>query len=449
MKKTKISIITILALSLLLTTACGEKSRDELLDEEIKALMDTLPEVKEIAGESNRKTIDIAVLLPISGEFMSIGTSILNGLKMAEKKIESSNLLEGKKLNLLIKDISCDGDSNLKLITKEITLLDIPVIIDGTCPSDSKKIKEFSELSNIVDIRLFPDFSKEFDTKSVFKFYPNEEKYIEKFLEFINDLDYKNITIVNDYNDLEATIWDKLVIKLGENNIKINTLKFEENDEKFISKIKGIESDVLLVLSENPTTMGKMIIKISDQNIGIPILANSTLGNKNILKTIGLGTDKIVVFKTFFQKHARLNKFLKEYEVKNKKESLYPFFSANAHDSLEILAETINMVGYNRDAIKGYLYGKKNENKLIGTIDFNKDAYINDLEVGIYLKEGEILKEYLSKKQLSKTTDKVLPISDLVEEEIEKNEKEDEELLIIEEAEIEEETEINSIIIIE
>lgn len=109
-------------------------------------------ETNKTNGAMEAKTVKIGVLLPLTGSLANVGAGMRDAVILAAEDANAKGGIDGKKLELVIEDTSCDPAKAVTALNKMITQDKIVALVGGTCSGESLAIAPILNQNKIVAI---------------------------------------------------------------------------------------------------------------------------------------------------------------------------------------------------------------------------------------------------------------------------------------------------------
>lgn len=202
-------------------------------------------------SESGSGTIKIGVTAPLSGDYASAGTDIVNAAKLAAEEINSSGGLLGKQIEIVAEDDQCDSQVGVQAAQK---LMDegVVAVAGGYCSSAS--IPETQELAKkhiafVADASTNPDLTEK-NPGNVFRVIGRDDQqgpFAAKFMKEV--LGAKKAAVIHDNTTYAKGLADEAKKGLEENGVQVVYFDAITPGEKdytsTLTRIKSLNPDVI------------------------------------------------------------------------------------------------------------------------------------------------------------------------------------------------------------
>ena len=345
------------------------------------------------ASSVDRPSITIGVIASLTGTGAARGESVVHGLQLALEKIQRDKLLPDFELKLEVQDVPLDEVSRMPAAFNFLTDVKHVSAIIGPMGSDLALA-----IAPLVDEKKIPVIAHTASTLRattdnyfMLRFWPTAHNYADAILTQLNKLGYRRIASITSINNNTADLRQVLVARFAGSSPPI-TFVFDEQvtpDEKdfrtLLTKIKQQSFDALF-LNLFEGQIGLVAQQARQLGIAAPIFTNSVTTAAEFEVA-----DPKFLEGAWFPRFAGYGEVGRQAFIQRfGKESVNPESATAAHDALLALAEAINQVGDNPQAITGYLYQAKFTG-LIGQFYFlpSGDAVI---PIGLrQIRNGEIV----------------------------------------------------------
>ncbi len=177
-----------------------------------------------LSSEDKKPILKVGLLAPLTGEYKSLGDSLLYSLQMALEEIDDKNIL------IIPRDTGFDDKEKLELAIKDIVDQGAKVIIGPLSNKDFKRVKKFSNVTFISPSNISPKIENNIISIGI-----SLDSQLLALTKFIRK-QKKNKTVImfpeNDYsNFIEAKIKE-----LGLNDYKL--FKYSPNPEVLTGEIE-------------------------------------------------------------------------------------------------------------------------------------------------------------------------------------------------------------------
>jgi len=339
------------------------------------------------------KTVDIGVILPLTGPIASGGVRVLNGIQLAVEQYEQDNDLD---ISLIIEDSQAQPSIGVNVVNKLINIDKVNVIIGDLTSGVTLAIAPIVEKNKIVlmapgasnpKVRNAGDYifrnwvSDDFDgTVAAMYLYNKLEKKRAILLNIQNEY---GVGLKNAFSKHFESLGGEIVFQES-------FIQGQQDFRSVLNKIKTKEFDSLY-LAGQPKEMGYMIRQFKELGMSTTIFSNASVEEKDFMQIAGdIG---IEIFYTsskinFDSEKEYIKIFYQSYTDKfNEKPDIA---SAHGYDAAKLLLNCIDSSEINTDQIKECLYTIRDFKGITGDISFDK---YGDVIKGIMVKKITELQE--------------------------------------------------------
>lgn len=116
----------------------------------LASLLSTLPACSPPPEPAAQETIDVGVLLPLSGSLRVWGVNSERGMRLAADQVNAAGGIDGKPIELLVEDSQCDPETAVPILRKWIEEEAVPVVLGAICSSNVLALAPVAESGKIV-----------------------------------------------------------------------------------------------------------------------------------------------------------------------------------------------------------------------------------------------------------------------------------------------------------
>lgn len=363
----KKAVLALLALAVLILSACAVQQPAQTKSEEIKEA---------------RGSYKIGVMYPLSGDAAAYGLPIQRATKIAIDEINAKGGINGKRLEAIYEDGRCNPKDGNGAAQKLVNIDKVKVIIGGVCSGETLGAAPITEANKVVLISpsaTSPDITKAGDF--VFRIAPSDAYAGIVASDYaFKDLKAKNaalITEATDYAQGLRKVFKENFVKLGGTIAADETYNPEDTDFRTqVTKAKAASPDIIYVV---PQTLQKgvlLIKQIKEAGLKQQLLTAEILITRNLIKENAADMEGIIgIEQKFDDKAPKAAALLAKYRQEAGEEGPFPQFMSSAYDIVYLLADAIGRYGYDSEKIRDYLYAVKGYEGAVGkiTLDENGD----------------------------------------------------------------------------
>jgi branched-chain amino acid transport system substrate-binding protein len=334
------------------------------------------------------ETIKIGFVGALSGDAASFGIEEKNSAVLAVKEINEKGGINGKLIEVIFEDGKCNGKDAITAAQKLVNVDNVKIILGGSCSSETFAMIPFTEENKIILLNSFslsPEITK--NNEYVFRNVPSDEIPAKELAKLAILKGHENIAVIYEQNDYPVAFKEDFVNEFEKNGGQIvleeNYLSNQSDFKTIITKIKDKNPEAILISSLALNNFEILIKQLNQLGIDKQIYGNTVLGVPDLLERIGqyLEGSYFIEPANLDDSDERVNKFLNDYENEfGKKLDVAPFWAVARYDSVYILKQALEEVGFDNDKIKDYLYNLENFDGLIGSYRFNEEGDVVGIE---------------------------------------------------------------------
>ncbi len=345
---------------------------------------------------ANQQKIKIGWIGALTGPVTKFGS--YQAAQIALEDINASGGINGKPLELIFEDGQCNGKFAVSAAKKLIELDKVNLILGGHCTPESLAIAPIVETKKVVMLAAStttPKLSNAGDY--VFRLSPVNTSGTKLIIDYLkNTFKPKKIAIFYELTDYAAPPAELLKSEI-EKNPSMELVFFEsfntgETDFRtLISRLKSKEADAIYVGTQSQDSASLVVKQIKEQNISTQLFGNEVFGGVVVSHPEQKADfENSIYAEPFFDPTTALTSpFVDKYEKKFGTRALpFGIWTAEAYDTVMLLAKLVKECGESAEAIKTCLYQVKDYAGASGivSIDSNGDGvrkyYINKIVDG-------------------------------------------------------------------
>lgn len=330
---------------------------------------------------SSGESIEVGVLMPLSGEAASYGLSGQAVLQIAEKEINDAGGVKGKNIKLAFEDGGCNANDANKAINNLISIKKVKVIIGGFCSSETLTSAPVVEQNKVVLLSpgsSAPSISTAGDF--VFRNYPSDNAQGEVLAQYAAKKGYKKTGVLVEEQPYTEGINDTFTAEFTKLGGTVSVEKFTKDASDFrtqITKLQAEKVDVFFVDAQTPVKADLIVQQLVEAGVKGPFLIND--------QAMGAITEFVEKHKDHLEgsvgaevpydkANPGITKLQEAYKASTGKDIQYLSYMATYYDSLFIIKEAIDAAGEDPVKIKDYLYTVKGRKGLAGTLSFDSNG---------------------------------------------------------------------------
>ncbi len=341
-----------------------------------------------LSENSERNTIKIGAILPLTGAASYAGIPLQYGMQIAVEEINNAGGIDGKRIELIIEDSKTNPQEGVTVF--KLMAAKNPKVVITALSSVSLALAPLAEeykIPVLATTTAAPDVSKKNDY--MVRYFPTAEQEVSQIVSIANVKDIRKIAVLYLSDDFGNSMYSE-TIKQFDGEIIGETFQITTADFKTqLFKIKDQNPDGILIVGFSSHVVNA-IRQIKELDINAVIFGSSTTSSPDIrlpLKEIGVEVyagsagiyrenppEEFVIFKEKLE--ARTNKDLDEYGV-------------TGYDSIMLMKQVIQENGQSSEQIKQGLLNIQHfeglfGNALISVREINPPLY------KVLVKDGKV-----------------------------------------------------------
>lgn len=335
----------------------------------------------------SRGPIRIGMILPLTGNAADIGKSNKAAVEIAVDEINSDGGINGRRIELIIEDsIGCDAKTAVTAMQKLVNVDGVPAVY-SICSGVALATHPIAEASGVVHFggASNPDVRESGDY--MFRIIPSDDfagKVAAQYVE--EEFNARDVAVIHCDNDWCVGIKEVFIESfesMGGNILIDEQIKAGTSDARTeLTKIKNLNPD-LVYFAGYPKETITVFRQARELGLDVPFFGGDGWLDQSIPEEAGNTAEN-----KFFTTPA--SHYSKAFEEKVKGD--IALCTVESYDIIYILADVMNRVGTNPEAIKNELYNLKNfkgESGII-TLDEKGDLATASFDIMTF-ENGEIV----------------------------------------------------------
>lgn len=320
--------------------------------------------------------IKIGFIGPLTGGIASIGTVMRNAAAMRVKEINDAGGINGRPIELVIEDGKCTGTDAASAAQKLVSVDTVVAIHGGECSGETLAAAPITEAAGIVllsPISSSPDVSQAGDF--VFRNYPSDALKTVAMARYFKDKGHKKIAVISENTDFCMAFVDSLKQEVG-TDVEIIFNEVVEPETKdfrsLMTRLKDQEFDIFFSNANLATSMGLMVQQFREQGFTQPILSHDVGEVPEIVQIAGKNAEGFMVIN--LPEIGAETPFGKKYTAAYGKPESAMAFAAHSYDAISLLAQAIEEVGTDGEAMRDYFNAMGSYSGEAGTFRFDENG---------------------------------------------------------------------------
>lgn len=338
-------------------------------------------EKPQISISNSSGPIVIGAILPLSGDTGAVGVPIRNAATLAVKEINEKGGINGRPLQLEVKDSGCDARMAVNATLELIDNWHVPVIFGGGCSSETLAAAPLTERAQVI---LFSPSATNSEITTagdyVFRNAPSDINQGRLLAEAAYSQGYKRVGVLSEEKDYTIGIMNVFHTRLKSlgGEAITETYHSETSDVKDqITALQNQKVDALLVVIQSPSKADMIFETLKTVGWSVPLLGNDVVvGADEALRRYAKETEGLIGADfDIDETNERYQEFLRVYEIAFSAPPDFALYAALSYDAMHLIGEAIQEVGANSSSIQQYLTKVVNRVGAAGllTLDENGD----------------------------------------------------------------------------
>lgn len=325
------------------------------------------------------KEIKIGVINSLTGSGAPYCENLQNALLLAEKEINLSGGIKGRKIKLIMEDDKTSPTVAVSAMNKLVNVNKVPVIIG---PASSSSVMACAPIANKTKtVLLSPGAASPNITEAGDFIFRNRASGAAEGIE-IAKFAYKKLRlrkiailyINTDYGPGFSKAFETQFTQLGGHIVGVETYDQGATDFRTqITKLKRLNPDGVYLVGV-PIEAGNILKQSSEMGFTTQFLTNN-MESPDLIKIAGKAAEGIYFAIPAFDPnspHPKVQEFVKKYRAKYGRDP--DMFAVNAYDAVYLVKLAIKKGGYNGERIKNAFYGIKDFPGINGNLSFDENG---------------------------------------------------------------------------
>jgi len=304
-------------------------------------------------------TVQIGVMLPLTGDNALYGESFGTALELAREEINARGGILGKKVEFVVEDSKCDAKAGVDAINSLVRLKGMKIVIAAECSGPTLSAAPVAEENKVLYLAATasnPDIKNAGDY--VFRTCPNDLQQGKDLAQIVFSEGFRKTAVLNmdnAYGEGISGVFAEEFAGLG-GSIAIKQ-KFNQNDTDFrtqLVKTKESNPDSLFLVAY-PKTYPAIIKQMRELGLEIQLFSSDTFKDQAVLDALGELAEGTIFSGYAESGTAKFGEFRQAYRERYGKE--YGPFGDYAYDSLYVLKAGIEQAkSFDPEVLKKTLY---------------------------------------------------------------------------------------------
>ena len=243
------------------------------------------------------EVVEIAAILPLTGEIAVYGKNTQKGIDLAIQKINSGGGINGKMIKVIYEDSKADPSTSVSAINKIISTTEVQYIIDNSVSSVALAITPVATKNKIVVLSTgstSPNLSG--ISPYFFRIWNSDDFEGQIIAQFaVDSLNIDDVAVLymnNDYGIGLKNVFEKEYLRNGGRNI--SSYAFEQNTKKIDIILQKVNNNQALYLVGYTLDNATIIKKLKELGYSGTILGTVTMEDKKVIELCGEAANGII-----------------------------------------------------------------------------------------------------------------------------------------------------------
>ena|SRR3989339_65742 len=334
-------------------------------------------------GSTN--TLKIGVIFPLTGDAASVGTMFQKVSDLAVSEINASGGVGGKQIELVYEDGKCDGATASTATQKLVNVDGVKFILGGICSGETLAAAEITQQARVLLLSpasTSPDITNSGDL--VFRTYPSDDYEAKLVAAYAQENGLGRAAIISENTDFGQGLREAFVASYEGDLVFNESYNTGETDFRtLITKMRAANPQMVYVAAQTNIS-GELILKqIQESGMNVGIFAVSSMLDRSAIAANASLYEEVIMAEVQLPTEGKAADMFAAYQELYGNTPEFSAYSASGYDSVYLLAEAIEAVGEDPEAVAGYFsYQVVDWPGAIGTFNFDENG---DAEVELTL----------------------------------------------------------------
>ena len=330
---------------------------------------------------TEKETIKIGYIGPLTGGAASYGSDTSNAAKMKVAEVNAAGGINGQMIELIVEDSRCTSTDAAAAVQKLVNIDKVVAIVGGQCSGETLGAAPIVEEGKVVlvsPVSSSPDITSAGDF--IFRVYPSDSLKGVDMAAYMEKMDYMRIAIITENTDYAVGIRDSLNVALPEGyEIVFDEVVVPDTKDfrSLMARLENVDHDVFISNPQSDSVLAPMVQQYRESGFEGPIVSQDIADSMNLLNLAPEAVEGMYLFnpssllgtKANDGERSFVDKFREQYGEAQSNMS----FATLGYDSAGVILEAIGAVGTDGEAIRDYLYATQFEGAA-GTFSFDENG---------------------------------------------------------------------------
>lgn len=344
--------------------------------------------------------ITLGGVVPLTGDGAAYGIPEQRAAELAVEEINASGGVAGQQLKISWQDGKCEAKEATSSAQNLINIEQVKVVFGGACSSETLAMAPLAEAASVVVLSpssTSPDVTNA--GEFIFRTAPSDAMAGVVAAEYAyNKMGARKAAIISetkDYTQGLRKVFREKFIALGGEVVADETYNTGDTDMKTqILKIKTAAPDVVYLLPQTPAP-GVLILKqLTANGVTAKRLTAEVVIAPSVVSENQADVEGLTGIEPWFDSSGTLaSAMLANYKTKYNEDAPFPSYMANMYSQVYLMKEAIEKVGLDGAKLRDYLYGLKDWQHALGTLNFDRNGDPTGIPYSVKQVENGALKE--------------------------------------------------------
>ncbi len=321
--------------------------------------------------------ITIGSIGPLTGDGASYGIELQRVAEIALADVNVAWAEKGMSLDIQWEDGGCNGKDSSTAAQKLVDIDQVQVILGGFCSSETLSAAAITDPAGVI---LFSSGSSSPDVTTagdyVFRDWPSDAFQAIKLAEIATELGYETVALITEQQDYTFGISQAFQENFTGTVIEETYIMDDTDFKTQITKLSGQSPDAYFINPQTPIKADVILKQMSELGIEGPFLLNDVAGTSTDILTghADYLEGSFTATLNIDTESAELTDLKARYLESYGEEIAYLGYQATTYDAVWILANAIEAVGNDAEAVKAYLYDMPTYEGFSGSISFDANG---------------------------------------------------------------------------
>ena len=318
--------------------------------------------------------IKVGFIGPLTGDAAAYGEPFQKAVELAVSEINEAGGVLGQPLEFIYEDGACAGADAANAAQKLINVDGVQLILGGFCSSESLSAEPMATAAGVLMVSpgsSSPDLTGISDYFA--RTYPSDALQGEILADIAaNDKEWTKVAVIQEQTDYAQGLYeafDGAFTALGGETVREEFATQQTDVRTLVTKLKAEEPDAVLISVQTPASAERVLTQMADQQWSPAlIVADALAGDDATVAQYGEQLEGALAAQFGLEDNDKLDAFSAVYEAAYGEVPPFKSYTTIAYDTVYLLAEGIEEVGYNADALSEWIRGVKNWDAASGSI---------------------------------------------------------------------------------